>query len=101
MLVSQAVVTIDRPARWAKQLADHFSHKIEVEDVPGGRLVHFEAGDGLIASTEWALLMNARAETEEQVAQVQGVLARHLERFAHNEGVEIVWTESAPVDLPA
>lgn len=91
MLESNAVVPIDRPTRWAKQLADHFSHKVTVEDVPAGRLVHFAAGEGLITSTDTAVLLCARAETADELAQVQDVLGRHLERFAQREGISVSW----------
>lgn len=98
MLVSQAVVTIERPERWVKQLGDHFSNKCEVEDTTDGRLIHFSVGDGLVSATQWAVLLTARGESEEQVAQVQDVLARHFERFAQREGIQVVWGEAAPID---
>lgn len=98
MLVSQSVVTIERPQRWAKQLADHFSHKCEVEETPEGKLIHFSVGDGIVATTDWAVLLTAHGETEDQVAQVQDVLGRHLERSAQKEGVQVVWGEAANLD---
>lgn len=98
MLVSQAVVTIERPDRWAKQLGDHFAHKVAVEDTPEGRVIHFTVGDGVVSTTEWAVLLTAKGDSEEQVAQVQDVLGRHLERFAQREGIQVVWGEAAPID---
>ncbi|MDY6050967.1 MAG: DUF2218 domain-containing protein [Rothia sp. (in: high G+C Gram-positive bacteria)] len=35
-LRSRAVVETDRPARYAKQLASHFGHKITVEEIESG-----------------------------------------------------------------
>ena len=98
MLVSQAVIAIDRPERWAKQLADHFSHKCDVEHTAEGALIHLSVGDGVVSTTDWAVLLTAKGDSEEQVAQVQDVLARHFERFAQREGVQVGWSESAPID---
>lgn len=82
---------IDRPARWAKQLVDHFSHKITVEDTDEGKLMHFSAGQGLVSHTTSAVLLTARATTADELSQVQEVLARHLERFAQREAITVSW----------
>ena len=95
MLHSVAVVTIDRPQRWAKQLADHFAHKTQVDDIDGGRLIHFSVGDGLVGTSDTAVLLTAYGEDAAQLASVQDVLGRHLERFAQREAVTVVWGEAA------
>lgn len=92
MLESHAEVVIDRPARWAKQLADHFSHKLEVQERPEGRVLHFSVGEGVVSNNDIAVLLTARAETADELARVQDVLARHLERFAHREEITVSWS---------
>lgn len=96
MFESHAEVGIDRPSRWAKQLGDHFAHKTEVEETPRGRLIHFSVGDGYISASDTAVLLIATGETEAQVGQVQDVLARHLERFAQREAIQVSWSETTP-----
>lgn len=98
MLVAQAVVTLERPERWAKQLRDHLAHRCAVDDEPEGAVVHFDAGDGVISANDWAVLLSARAETELQVAEVQRILADHLERMAAKLAVQVVWGEAAQLD---
>ena len=90
-----ALIETDRPERWAKQLASHFSHRCETEPHPEGTLVHFSAGDGVIGVRGGELLLVAYAQTLEQLTEVQNVLGRHLERFAAREALTVSWGDLA------
>ena len=95
MLTAVATVPIDRPERWAKQLVSHFSHKCETEPRPDGTLIHFGAGDGLVAATAESVRLTALADTPQQLAEVQDVLERHFVRFAQRENPAVRWGEAS------
>jgi len=93
-LRSTASVATDAPARYAKQLLSHLGRKNTVEPVDGapdgGRLV-FSYGSGTVAPTDGALLLGAEAESAEDLAHVEDVLKRHLERFGAKRELVVTW----------
>lgn len=95
MPTSQAKVPTDAAARYAKQLLSHLGHKARAEPLPGdeegGKLI-FERGTGLVRPAGDHLLMVAEAADEESLRHVEGVLARHLERFGARRELVVDWT---------
>ncbi len=92
MLASEARVATAMPRRYLGQLCKHFGHKVPVAgDERTGRIEFPFAVCDLAAPDEEALVMRISAEDEERLAQAEGVVARHLERFAFREALEIVW----------
>lgn len=98
---SRAVVETDRPARYAKQLASHFGHKILVEEVEGGHRLTFNRdgnfggyGDVLVQQVDGVerLVLLAYAATAEGRERLEGVLGRHLERFGEKDGLVVTFT---------
>ncbi|QJY48908.1 DUF2218 domain-containing protein [Pseudonocardia broussonetiae] len=93
-LRSTASVTTDAPARYAKQLLSHLGRKNTVEPLDGapegGRLV-FAYGVGTVQPGDGALLLGAEAEGAEDLAHVEDVLARHLERFGAKRELTVTW----------
>lgn len=99
---SHAVVLTDRPARYAKQLASHLGHKIAVEEIEGGYRLTFNRdgrfggyGDIVVRSVDGVgrLVLEVYAETSEKREGLEGVLARHLERFGERDGLVVSFAE--------
>lgn len=97
---SRAVVLTDRPARYAKQLASHFGHKITVEEVEGGHRLTFNRdgnfggyGDVLVQEVDGIdrLVLLTYAATPEGRERLEGVLGRHLERFGEKDGLAVTF----------
>lgn len=87
-MTSVARVASDRPARYGKQLASHFSHKIEahwdedaatgtalfpVDDTSDSVQCDMTAGEGQLD-----LVFTGPADS---IGRIEGVVARHLVRF--------------------
>jgi hypothetical protein len=94
MRSSEARVATAVPSRYLMQLCKHFQHKLPVAfderqgrvDFPAGRCeLDAEADEGV-------LLMRVTAGDETELARLEDVVARHLERFAFREKPEIQWT---------
>jgi hypothetical protein len=83
---SHASVSIDRPARYAKQLANHLSHKIQSTPTDTGWDLVFSQGSASISVTVNTIEFSTTAATGEDTAFIQDVLARHLKKFAAKEG---------------
>jgi hypothetical protein len=94
---SEARVPTAVPRRYLAQLCKHFQHKLPVTFDEGHGRITFPAGTCSLdaASESSALLMRVTAEDETALATLEGVVARHLERFAFRERPEIRWV---PVD---
>jgi hypothetical protein len=89
---SRATITIARPARYAKQLANHLSHKIQSTPTDNGWDLVFSQGSASIVVTESTIEFSTTAATEEDTAFIQEVLVRHLKKFADKEGdLSIQW----------
>ena len=90
--MSKAVVSIERPSRYSKQLASHLGHKIAVTEIENGW--HFEidgAKGDVVTSGESELTMTATGDTAELEERMQVVLQKHLLKFAGDLNPEVVW----------
>ncbi|KQN07320.1 DUF2218 domain-containing protein [Sphingomonas sp. Leaf25] len=93
---STATVPTPNASRYLQQLCKHWQHNLTVEftpdhgtvvfpkdargaDHPGDALVTFDAGAD-------ALTVRIDATSAEQLAALEGAVARHLDRFAFREG---------------
>ncbi len=92
MLKSTARVAIERPERWAKQLVSHLGHKAEVTEIEQGNRLTLTVGVGLVLVNDGCVLLEAEAPDEESLAKVENVLGGHLERFAHEHEIKVIWT---------
>ena len=96
MPTSRAKVPTAAAPRYAKQLLAHLGHRAQVEAVDGqpdgGRLV-FERGTGTVLPAGDHLLLVAEAADEESLRHVEGVLARHLERFGARRELVVTWAD--------
>ncbi|MFC7221505.1 DUF2218 domain-containing protein [Streptomyces polyrhachis] len=97
MPLSTAHVPTPRPARYLKQLVSHLGHKATTSLTPDGRgVITIAAGTCHLTPTPDGLALTAAAVDGESLARVEDVVARHLVRFAAQEGLAVEWT--APVD---
>lgn len=102
-VVSTAVVTTDRGARYAKQLASHLGRRLETTwdetghvggvDFPDGRCDLRADGEGLhlTAHTDPSLTPGAAAELLDRIEDVVG---RHLVRFGVRDELVLEWQRS-------
>ena len=96
MLVSHAHVSLERPARYGKQLAGHLGHKVQVDELENGWALHIGDGQGRVLPHDEMLELVAEAETPEMLERIKDVLGRHLLQFTTKlPSVTIVWTDSS------
>jgi hypothetical protein len=96
MLTSRAIVAIERPARYGKQLAGHIAHRVQVDEVGDGWVLHIADGLGRVIPRDDALELVAEAESTEMLERIKDVLGRHLLQFTTKvPGVTITWTDSS------
>lgn len=95
MSTSVAVVALERPARYAKQLASHIGHRVEVTERPGGYDVAFAGGSGSIEVGEDQLTLRAISDDPEVLSRITDVLGRHLLQFTTRlPDVAVIWIDS-------
>jgi hypothetical protein len=95
MLNSCAALAIERPERYAKQLAAHISHKAEASSESDGvTTITFGFGaSGTISVNSDSVLLSAQSETQEGLERAQDVLGRHLLKFAKLDDQQITWSD--------
>jgi hypothetical protein len=90
-MTSVARVNTASPARYMGQLCKHFAHKIPASfDADSGRIA-FPFGLCELATGEDLLVLCVSAASDEDLARMEDVIARHLLRFAFREPPEVVW----------
>jgi hypothetical protein len=96
LLVSRAEVATSTPDRYAKQLVSHLGRKVSVEETADGAVLTFSSGRGVVTAGDGVLVLRAEAAGEEALADVQGVLGRHLERFGQRSELVVTWSAAEP-----
>lgn len=93
MVTSEARVATELARRYLTQLAKHFQHKVPVELGEATARIAFPMGVCTLdaGSAPETLLMRAEAADAEALEKLEGVVARHLERFAFRDPPEVVW----------
>lgn len=98
MRTSTANVTTTRPERYGKQLASHFSRKVETEwrDADREGVINFPARDGTegarctLSAGEGVLRMRIDG-TSLAVERFERVVGSHLVRFGVRDGLVVQW----------
>jgi len=92
MAQSLADLSSRDPERLLRRLCNHWRHKFEIErrDETHARIPLGEAGTAEFTITAGVLHIDARHEDAGQLPRLREVIARHLERFAH-EGEILVF----------
>lgn len=97
MTTSTADVSTDRPARYGKQLASHFGHKIPFTWDADTRSGSGRFADGAVqvelSCTEHGLHLRVQAAPED-VERFEGVVGRHLVRFGSKDELVCTWTRA-------
>jgi hypothetical protein len=93
--MSGATATVQTASarRYLGQFVKHFAHKlpVELDDANTAGRVEFGQGACSLAAGETALYLTVSAETPEDVTLLQGVVDRHLVRFAFREEIVLEW----------
>ena len=95
MPTSKAEIATDRASRYLQQLCKHFAHKLPVTFDPTQGRIEFSLGTCQLAATPDLLTMQAEAADETNLAQLEKVVASHLERFAFREELKVAWMGAA------
>ena len=95
---AEAQVATDRASIHLQQLCKHFAHKLQVQFTPNEGRIKFGAGTCRLTAGDHILTLRVGAEDAVQLAQLEDVVARHLERFAFRAPVAIEW-RTAPAAL--
>ena len=92
---SDARVATGHASRYLQQLCKHWSHKFPATafDASHG-VVPFGQATCTFDATPEALHMRLEAAPAE-IARMEEVVAKHLERFAFRETLDIKWTRAA------
>jgi hypothetical protein len=95
---SVARVESERASIYLQQLCKHFAHKRPVEFTPERGQISLSAGLCRLEAAGGVLTIRAEAEDAATLAQLQDVIARHLERFAFRNPVTLDWHAAATSD---
>jgi uncharacterized protein len=103
MLATTARVETDRATLYLKQLCEHFA---DPERRHSGQQfeVSFDEREGLInlapvvsgscrldASKDGVLVLSVSGADRAAVERLQRIIARHVERFGHGDGLRVAW----------
>ena len=88
---STARVSTERPARYIKQLAQHFGNRIETRYDDDGGSLNFEYGRCELVAEDGAIVLRAQADDDEKLTRVEDVTGRHLERFGQKNELTVSW----------
>lgn len=99
--ISGTMIT-DRPARYAKQLADHWAERGTAEEVgeatvlrwPSGQVIELRPADG-------ALEVTVTVPDGEDLARFAQVVKDHLERFGRRDELDLAWASDVDNNGPA
>jgi hypothetical protein len=92
MARSHARVATDRPNRYAKQLASHFSRKIEThwDEETGQGSLSFSFGTAAMTAASDALLLVVEGDAGD-LDRLEDVVGRHLVRFGTKDELVAEW----------
>ena len=88
---STAQIATERASIYLQQLCKHFAHKLAVEFTPEQGTIPFSVGTCRLEAADGRLTLKVEAEDAERLVQVEGIVERHLARFAFRDPPVIVW----------
>ena len=91
MIQAQALVTTDRPSRFAEQIAERLGHEMETEW--SAEVGFVKLPEGFVDMYSWpeGLRLDAFAETDEKLRRVEDELQSQLRRSPEGERLAIDW----------
>ncbi|WP_298966928.1 DUF2218 domain-containing protein [uncultured Methylobacterium sp.] len=99
MIQTRAIVATAHASRYLQQLCKHWSHKFETEFDPTHGRIALPLGEARLAAGPEALTIDLAADDAAGLPDFQGVLVRHLERFAFRETLDIAWSPATPAPV--
>lgn len=87
----EANIATENPQRIMNRLSRHWAHKLEVALEEDNSFIKLPMGDCELICQEQALLVKLNANTTEDMATMQQVVADHLVRMASKEELVISW----------
>jgi hypothetical protein len=91
MLHTVARIESERASIYLQQLCKHFAHKAPVEFTSEKGQITFASGICRLTAKDNVLTLMADAEDDERMTRLQGVVEKHLIRFAFREPHVIAW----------
>lgn len=88
---STAHVGTDKASRYLQQLCKHFQHKLPVTFDETAGDIAFDGGECRLAASASELTLHVSAPSQEALARLEDVVARHLVRFAFREEMSVDW----------
>ncbi|HEY1934063.1 MAG TPA: DUF2218 domain-containing protein [Acetobacteraceae bacterium] len=88
---STAEVATPQATRYLAQLCKHFQHRRPVSLADADGHIEFATGNCALHAETGVLRLSLDAPDNDQLHQLQDVVARHLLRFAFREDMQIVW----------
>jgi uncharacterized protein len=93
-LASTAIVATTRPERYLKQLASHLGQRIPVVQEGSHTAWTFPIGECFGTATPETIELRAEATTPEDLARIEDVIGRHLERFGTRDSLLVRWART-------
>lgn len=90
-LQAQANIATENPQRIMNRLSKHWAHKLEVKLEESNSLIKLPMGGCELICAEQSLLVELNANTSEDLATMQKVVADHLVRMASPEELAVNW----------
>ena len=82
----------DRPGRYAKQLASHWSKRGPATEEDGATVMRWETGQVIVLRpVDGALAVSVSVPDEGDVDRFAQVVKDHLERFGQRDELDVVW----------
>ncbi|MGE3293788.1 MAG: DUF2218 domain-containing protein [Geminicoccaceae bacterium] len=94
MPTTKAEIATAHASRYLQQLCKHFAHKLPVTFDPTRGRIEFPLGICELVASTGLLTMQTEAGDETRLAEVEMVVARHLERFAFREDLKVEWGQA-------
>ena len=94
MSVATTRVPTAHAGRYLQQLCKHWSHKYPVEFTPENGRIEMSAGVLILDADPEGLGLSLTTAPDDLV-RMEGVVERHLERFAFKEALRFNWVEAA------
>lgn len=95
MQTRHGTMATDRPERYAKQLAGHWSTKTTAEESDGATVLRFEQGQAVeLRPAADRLDLVVSVSDEGDLDRFAQVVADHLVRFGAREELSVVWEPS-------
>jgi hypothetical protein len=89
-----AEIATAHASKYLQQLCKHFQHKLPASfDATSGSIT-FPSGEAKLAADAQRLTLTVSVQSDDDLANLKDVVARHLQRFAFKEELDVAWREA-------